>query len=99
MHNLKNLNRTPEESVAGFADCVKMANENNIAISGSISMPFASPWEGRTPVEDVDAIIEAYLKVGIDEISFLRSVHSRPRKIPAGYMVAALPQHQRRSDR
>ena len=69
MHNLKNLNRTPEESVAGFADCVKAANENKIAISGSISMPFASPWEGRTPVEDVDAIIEAYLKVGINEIS------------------------------
>ncbi|MBQ7151131.1 MAG: hydroxymethylglutaryl-CoA lyase, partial [Synergistaceae bacterium] len=41
MHNLKNLNRTPEESVAGFADCVEMANKNNIAISGSISMPFA----------------------------------------------------------
>ena len=69
MHNLKNLNRTPEESVAGFADCVKTANENKIEISGSISMPFASPWEGRTPVEDVDAIIEAYLKVGINEIS------------------------------
>lgn len=69
MHNLKNLNRTPEESVAGFADCVKAAQENNIEISGSISMPFASPWEGRTPIEDVDAIIEAYLKVGINEIS------------------------------
>lgn len=69
MHNLKNLNRTPEESVAGFADCVKMANDNNIAISGSISMPFASPWEGRTPVEDVDSIIEAYINVGITEIS------------------------------
>lgn len=69
MHNLKNLNRTPEESVAGFADCVELAKKNNIAISGSISMPFASPWEGRTSVEDVDAIIEAYLKVGIDEIS------------------------------
>ena len=69
MHNLKNLNRTPEESVAGFTDCVDLAKKNNIAISGSISMPFASPWEGRTPIEDVDAIIEAYLKVGIDEIS------------------------------
>lgn len=69
MHNLKNLNRTPEESVSGFADCVELAKKNNIAISGSISMPYASPWEGRTPVEDVDAIIEAYLKVGIDEIS------------------------------
>ena len=68
-HNLKNLNMTPEQSVAGFAGCVEAANANGIEISGSISMPFASPWEGRTPVEDVDAIIEAYLKVGITEIS------------------------------
>lgn len=68
-HNLKNLNMTPEQSVAGFAGCVEAANANSIEISGSISMPFASPWEGRTPVEDVDAIIEAYLKVGITEIS------------------------------
>ena len=69
MHNLKNLNRTPEESVAGFAPAVEAAREAGIEISGSISMPFASPWEGRTPVEDVDAIIEAYLAVGINEIS------------------------------
>ena len=69
MHNLKNLNMTPEESVAGFAGCVEAASASGIAVSGSISMPFASPWEGRTPMEDVDAIIEAYLKVGITEIS------------------------------
>ena len=68
-HNLRNLNMTPEQSVAGFASCVELAKANGIAISGSISMPFASPWEGRTPVEDVDAIIAAYLNVGIDEIS------------------------------
>jgi len=68
-HNLKNLNMTPEESVAGFASCVDAAVENGIAISGSISMPFAAPWEGRITEEDVDAIIEAYLKVGITEIS------------------------------
>ena len=68
-HNLKNLNMTPEESVAGFADCVRVAGESGIAISGSISMPFASPWEGRIPVSDVEAIVEAYLKVGITEIS------------------------------
>lgn len=68
-HNLKNLNMTPEESVAGFASCVDAAVENGIAISGSISMPFASPWEGRITEEDIDAIIEAYLKVGITEIS------------------------------
>lgn len=68
-HNLKNLNMTPEQSVAGFASCVEAAKENQIEISGSISMPFASPWEGRTPVSDVDSIIEAYLNVGITEIS------------------------------
>ena len=68
-HNLKNLNMTPEESVAGFAGCVQAAGENGIAISGSISMPFASPWEGRIPLSDIESIIEAYLKVGIDEIS------------------------------
>ena len=68
-HNLKNLNMTPEESVAGFADRVRAAGESGIAISGSISMPFASPWEGRIPVSDVEVIVEAYLKVGITEIS------------------------------
>jgi len=68
-HNLKNLNMTPEESVAGFASCVAAAKDAGIGISGSISMPFASPWEGVTPIETVDSIIEAYLAVGIDEIS------------------------------
>ena len=68
-HNLRNLNMTPEESVAGFAECVEAAKAKAIPVSGSISMPFASPWEGRTPVEDVDSIIEAYLKVGVSEIS------------------------------
>ena len=68
-HNLKNLNMTPEESVAGFADCVTAAAEHGIQVSGSISMPFGSPWDGRIPQEEIDAIIEAYLNVGITEIS------------------------------
>lgn len=68
-HNLKNLNMTPEESVAGFASCVEAATAAGVEISGSISMPFASPWEGVTPVETVCSIIEAYLNVGITEIS------------------------------
>ena len=58
-HNLKNLNMTPEQSVAGFADCVKAAQENGLEISGSISMPFGSPWDGRIAQEEIDAIIDA----------------------------------------
>lgn len=68
-HNLKNLNMTPEESVAGFAECVEAASQHGIQVSGSISMPFGSPWDGRIPQEQIDSIIEAYLAVGITEIS------------------------------
>lgn len=68
-HNLKNLNMTPEQSVAGFADVVKAGQEHKIEVSGSISMPFGSPWDGRIPQADIDSIVEAYLDVGITEIS------------------------------
>ena len=53
--------------VNGFLDRGEpvVFGENGITISGSISMPFASPWEGRIPVSDVEAIVEAYLEVGI----------------------------------
>lgn len=68
-HNLANLNRTPAESVAGFASCCQQAQEVGIGISGSISMPFGSPWDGVIPIDDVRAIVDAYLEVGITEIS------------------------------
>ncbi len=68
-HNLANINMTPEESVAGFEENVNLAVEHGIEVSGSISMPFGSPWEGDIPVEDVRRIVEAYVNVGITEIS------------------------------
>lgn len=68
-HNIANLNKTPEESVAGFKEAVDFALENGITVSGSISMPFGSPWEHKIPLDDVRAIIDAYLAVGVTEIS------------------------------
>lgn len=68
-HNLANLNRTPAESVAGFAACVEKAKEYGIGISGSISMAFGSPWDREIPVQDVKDIVEAYLNVGVTELS------------------------------
>jgi len=68
-HNLANLNMTPEESVAGFKECVDKALENNIEISGSISMAFGSPWDKEIPIQDVKDIVQAYLNVGVTEIS------------------------------
>lgn len=68
-HNLANLNRTPAQSVAGFAECVEKAKANNVEISGSISMAFGSPWDKEIPIQDVKDVVEAYLAVGITEIS------------------------------
>lgn len=68
-HNLANLNMTPRESVAGFKNCVDLAVKNGLQVSGSISMPFGSPWEYKIPIEDVKEIVRAYLDVGIKEIS------------------------------
>lgn len=68
-HNLANINMTPEQSVEGFKEIYDLAIENGIEVSGSISMPFGSPWEGEISFEAVKSIIESYLKVGINEIS------------------------------
>lgn len=68
-HNLVNLNCTPEQSVERFESIVRKANEMSIKTSGSISMPFGSPWEHEIPIDDVKKIIEAYLNTGIRELS------------------------------
>lgn len=68
-HNLANVNMTPEESIAKFKDCVDLAKANGLEVSGSISMPFGSPWEYKIPVDDVKSIVNAYLTVGVKEIS------------------------------
>ena len=68
-HNLANLNRTPAETVAGFGACVDAARAEGMEISGSISMAFGSPWDKDIPLSDVKEIVNAYLAVGVTEIS------------------------------
>lgn len=68
-HNLANLNRTPEETVGRFSETVEKAKLNHIGVSGSISMPFGSPWESEILIEDVKNIIDAYISCGVKEIS------------------------------
>ncbi len=69
VHNKRNLNCTPRESVARFAECEQAAKAAGIALSGSISMPFGSPWEERIEPEDVLDLVEAYRTIGVEEIS------------------------------
>lgn len=68
-HNLANLNQLPEVTVAGFKNVTEKASINHIAVSGSISMPFGSPWEQSIPIDDVKKIVAAYYECGVREIS------------------------------
>lgn len=68
-HNIANLNRTPVETVSEFKACVDAAKSFGIETSGSISMAFGSPWDREVPLSDVKQIVDAYLLVGIQEIS------------------------------
>ena len=68
-HNIANLNRTPVETVAGFAGCVDAAQAEGLETSGSIAMAFGSPWDKEIPLSDVKRIVDAYLAVGVTEIS------------------------------
>ena len=71
--NLRGVQRAADCGCKKVKLNVSASREHNlkhgIAISGSISMPFGSPWDGRIPQSEIDSIIDAYLDVGITEIS------------------------------
>ncbi|MDD2383960.1 MAG: hydroxymethylglutaryl-CoA lyase [Sulfurospirillaceae bacterium] len=68
-HNLSNFNRTPEESVATFEECVKAATQAGLSVSGAISTTFGCPFEGSIPLEQIDTLVNAFRALGIKEIS------------------------------
>lgn len=68
-HNLSNFNRTPQESVANFPECVEMATKANIAVSGAISTAFGCPFEGKISLEQVDKLVNSFRALTIREIS------------------------------
>lgn len=68
-HCLANLNKLPIEQMKTFTPSVELAHANGMEVSGSIACPFGSPWEEKIPIEDVKDIIDAYIDVGVTEIS------------------------------
>lgn len=94
-HNLANLNKTPAETVMGFAACGQAAKDAGIEISGSISMAFGSPWDRAISSDVIKEIVDAYLAVGIREISLSdTSGQANPAQVYAlcAQMAAAYPQ-------
>lgn len=68
-HNQSGAGRSPLDSMREFATCGQIAGDNGMEIAGSISLPFASQWEGVIPFDFVKEIVKAFVDAGARQIS------------------------------
>ncbi len=69
-HNLENVNRSIEESLAGLERTLATAREAGLRCEGVISTSFGCPYEGEVPPDRVFAIAERLAAAGCEEIGF-----------------------------
>ncbi len=69
-HNLENVNRSIEDSLAGLERTLASAGEAGLRCEGVISTSFGCPYEGEVPPERVFAIAERLAAAGCAEIGF-----------------------------
>jgi hydroxymethylglutaryl-CoA lyase len=68
-HNRKNVNRSREESLAGFGEVCRIAETSGTAVFGAIATAFGCPFEGDVPIDDVVDIARRYRDMGITTVS------------------------------
>ena len=68
-HNRKNVNRSVEESLAGFEDVMRIANEAGVPVEGAIATSFGCPFEGEVPVAQVGMIAGRFRDLGMQGVT------------------------------
>ena len=68
-HNRKNVNREIEESLAGFEEVARVAEEAGIPVHGAISTAFGCPFEGDVPAARVGGIARRLQQIGFAGVS------------------------------
>jgi hydroxymethylglutaryl-CoA lyase len=69
-HNVKNVNRSVEESLAGLERVIERALKEGLRCEGVISVSFGCPYEGEVPPERVFEVAERLIAAGCAEIAF-----------------------------
>ena len=69
-HNVKNVNRSVEESLVGLERVIERALKDGLRCEGVISVSFGCPYEGEVPPERVFEIAERLIAAGCAEIAF-----------------------------
>ena len=95
-HARANMNKTIEELLAGFKDCVAFAHENGMDVSGAISTSFGCPFEGKIYPDRIEKIAANFVnELGITELSMSDTTGmANPRQVyeTAAAMTAKFPQ-------
>ncbi|MCY4468917.1 MAG: hydroxymethylglutaryl-CoA lyase [Thiotrichales bacterium] len=63
-HNRKNVNRAIEESLVGFEDVARVAEEARIPVHGAISVAFGCPFEGDVAPARAGEIARRFQQLG-----------------------------------
>ena len=69
-HNLKNVNRTVDESLAGFEEVAKIAGDAGIPVHGAIATALGCPFEGDMPVKKLEYVARHYKEFGFTGVGF-----------------------------
>src|SRR3954452_1003813 len=69
-HNMANVNRSMEESLAGLETVLGRAREAGLRCEAVISVAFGCPYEGHVPPERVFELARRLVAAGAQEIGF-----------------------------
>ncbi|MED1793203.1 hydroxymethylglutaryl-CoA lyase [Brevibacillus nitrificans] len=81
-HNLKNINKTREETYPILAETTKAALAAGKSVRGYVSTVFGCPYEGAVAVDEVIRVTETLLEMGVHEISLGDTIGiAQPRQV------------------
>lgn len=66
--NQKNINKTTDESLAECEPLFSKAKDHGKFIRAYVSMSFSCPYQGKVSFEEVNRVVERFVKLGADEI-------------------------------
>jgi hydroxymethylglutaryl-CoA lyase len=93
-HNLANINRSHEQSLAEVPTMVKVAHDAGMKITMSLSTTFGCPFEGHVSEDVVMRFVERFREAGFDGISLADTTGmANPRQVRslAAKVLAAFP--------
>lgn len=67
--NLKNINKTTEQSMKELKPLITKLKEQEIFVRACISTAFYCPYEGKIAIEDTVSICKEFANWGVDELS------------------------------